>query len=452
MSRQAPDQLHLWFVADPQQPVHVGALRLVNRGRGVSLQYAPAWLARGFALSEDLPLRDIEYVPHDRDEVVGAVEDARPDRWGERVIQYLEKPTRLSLMEFLYFAGDERFGALGVSASPERYEPYSTNRLPALSDVGQIHELVRRVMENEPIAPEQKRLIAPGTTMGGARPKALIRIDSQQWIVKFADLGDPLDSGLIEHATMTLAAQAGIRVAPTRAVRLPDGHAVAVRRFDRDGAARRPAQSAFVALRAEGNRFGYPELAQLLRRRAPADEAARQMRELFRRLVFNILVDNTDDHEKNHALLMDDHQHLHLAPAFDVLPTAQGLGFQQMHVGEAAAESTLANAFSQARLFGLAAADARAEAADVARVCAQWTTHFKAAGVAARDIDYLAQFIERDFLRMQRDEIAPAPVRKPAVAPHVATEPATKQATKQPTTRASKPARPATRRRRRRVP
>ena len=424
MSRQAPDQLHLWFVADPAQPVYVGALRLVDRGRGASLQYAPGWLDRGFALSEDLPLRDIEYLPHGRDEVAGAVEDARPDRWGERVIQYLEKPTRLSLMEYLYFAGDERFGALGVSASAERYEPYSSSRLPTLGDVDRIHELVRRVLENEPIAPEQKRLIAPGTTMGGARPKALIRIDNQQWIVKFAEMGDPLDSGLIEHATMTLAAKAGIRVAATRAVRLPDGHAVAVRRFDREGAARLPAQSAYVALRAEGNRFGYPELAQLLRRRAPADEAAKQMRELFRRLVFNILLDNTDDHEKNHALLMDDRQHLHLAPAFDVLPTAQGLGFQQMHVGEAAAESTLANAFSQARLFGLAPADARAEAADVARVCARWTAHFKAAGVAARDIDYLAQFIERDFLRTQREDIAAAPARKTAAAPRAAAKPA----------------------------
>jgi serine/threonine-protein kinase HipA len=417
MSKHAPDTLHLWFVGDPRQPVPVGTLRLVNRGRGVSLQYAPAWVERGFALSEDLPLRDIEYVPHHRDEVVGAVEDTRPDRWGERVIQYLERPTRLSLMEFLYYAGDERFGALGVSASAERYEPYSANPLPLLGDVAQIHELVRRVLENEPIAPEQKRLLAPGTTLGGARPKALIRIDRQQWIVKFAEPGLPIDSGLIEHATMTFAAEAGIRVAATRAVRLPDGHAVAVRRFDRDGVLRRPAQSAYVALRAEGNGFGYPELAQLLRRRAPADEASAQMRELFRRVVFNILLDNTDDHEKNHALLMDDRQHLHLAPAFDVLPTAQGLGTQQMRVGTDAADSTLDNALSESRLFGLSAADARAEAAAVAGVCAQWTRHFKAAGVAARDIDYLAQFIDRDFLRTQRDDFAKAPARKSTPAP-----------------------------------
>jgi len=417
VSKRAPDELQLWYVGDPKQPLHVGTLRLVNQGRSVSLQYAATWLERGFAISEDLPLQDSEYVPHGRDEVIGAVEDARPDRWGERVIQYLEKPARLSLMEFLYFAGDERFGALSVSASPTRYEPHDASALPVLGDVERIHELVRRVLQNEPIPAEQRPLLAPGTSMGGARPKALVHNQDVQWIVKFAELGDPLDAGLVEHAAMTLASEAGIRVAPTRVIRLTDGHAVAVRRFDRDGAKRRHAQSAYVALRAEGSPFGYPELAQLLRRRAPADAAPSQMRELFRRMVFNILLDNTDDHEKNHALLMDDRQHLHLAPAFDVLPTAQGLGYQQMRVGADGVDSTLANALSEFRLFGLTASDARAEVAAVAHACAQWKTHFKATGVSPNDIDYLAQFIDRDFLRQQRDEFAAAPVPAPAAAP-----------------------------------
>jgi serine/threonine-protein kinase HipA len=419
MSGRAPDELSLWYLGDPGRPVHVGALRLVNQGRGVSLQYADAWIAQGFALSEDLPLRDIEYLPSSRDEAAGAVEDVRPDRWGERVIQALEKPSRLSLMEFLYFAGDERFGALGVSALPDRYRPHSADGLPALGDVARIHELVRRVLENEPVPPEQKRLLAPGTTMGGARPKAQIRIDGEPWIVKFAAPGDPTDAGLIEHAAMTLAGLAGISASATRSIRLTDGHAVAVRRFDRDGGLRRPAQSAYVALRAEGGTYGYPELAQLLRRRGAPDAAAAQMRELFRRMVFNILMDNTDDHEKNHALLMDDRQRLWLAPAFDVLPTAQGLGFQQMRVGKDGADATLDNALSEARYFGLTPAAARDEAGAVARVCDGWTAHFEAAGVAAKDIEYLAQFIDRDFLRKQRKAFAdaasaPAAVRKRA--------------------------------------
>jgi hypothetical protein len=92
------DDLYLWFLADPAVPRYVGQLRLVEAGKGVSLQYGADWLAGGFPLSEDLVLTDIEQLPRWKGMAVGAVDDARPDRWGERVIQYLDKPARLSLM------------------------------------------------------------------------------------------------------------------------------------------------------------------------------------------------------------------------------------------------------------------------------------------------------------------------------------------------------------------
>ncbi len=117
------DDLYLWFLADPAVPRYVGQLRLVEAGKGVSLQYGADWLAGGFPLSEDLVLTDIEQLPRWKGMAVGAVDDARPDRWGERVIQYLDKPARLSLMEYLYYAGDDRFGALGVSTSEAAYAP-----------------------------------------------------------------------------------------------------------------------------------------------------------------------------------------------------------------------------------------------------------------------------------------------------------------------------------------
>jgi serine/threonine-protein kinase HipA len=97
------DDLYLWFLADPAVPRYVGQLRLVEAGKGVSLQYGADWLAGGFPLSEDLVLTDIEQLPRWKAMAVGAVDDARPDRWGERVIQYLDKPARLSLMEYLYY-------------------------------------------------------------------------------------------------------------------------------------------------------------------------------------------------------------------------------------------------------------------------------------------------------------------------------------------------------------
>jgi serine/threonine-protein kinase HipA len=400
------NQLHLWLLTRPQQPVPVGELNLVRSTQGVSLRYVDSWLQRGFPLSEDLPLIEEEFLPAEKGTAVGAVDDARPDRWGERVIRFIDKPARLSLLEYLYFAGDDRFGALGVSTSANEYLPRRLGPLPTLQDADELHELIRKVQNNEPVAPAQRRLIAPGATMGGARPKALIEIAGEQWVIKFSD-GDPADTPLIEHAAMTLAQKAGIRTAQTMPVRLTHGHAVAIKRFDRLGGVRLHSLSASVALRAAGERFGYPELAQLLRRRGVTDGDAyvAQMRELFRRMVFNILIDNTDDHEKNHALLMTDAQQYELSPAFDILPSGQALGFQQMRVGEQEADSTVANALSLSQMYGLAKSEAVKEAQAVAVVIDGWRQHFAACGVTGGDIDLYAEQIDRPFLRDQRAEL-----------------------------------------------
>jgi serine/threonine-protein kinase HipA len=250
-------------------------------------------------------------------------------------------------------------------------------------------------------------LISPGVTLGGARPKALVDIDGEQWLIKFS-AGDPTDAPLVEHACMTLAADAGIRVARTMPVRLTFGHAVAIKRFDRDGSRRRHSLSARVALRAAGESFGYPELAQLLRRRgvAEGDRYFAHMRELFRRMVFNILVDNTDDHEKNHALLVTDSQEYALAPAFDVAPSGQALGFQQMRVGEDGGDSTLSNALSMSSMFALDREQAVVETTEVTKVVDRWKEHFRRSGVTDNDIDLYSEQIDRPFLRDQRKEFA----------------------------------------------
>jgi serine/threonine-protein kinase HipA len=407
-SYQTRDELFLWWIADPTQPVLVGTLTWVRSSRGVSLRYSDEWCTRGFALSEDLPLLSgHEFMPRERDTAAGAVDDARPDRWGERVIRFLDKPPRLSLIEYLYFAGDDRFGALGVSISASEYLPRRLGALPTLADTEAIFELVRKVLEREPIEPALERLISPGVTLGGARPKALLDIDGDQWVVKFAD-GEALDLPLVEHATMTLAARADIRVAPTRAIRLTHGHALAVRRFDRERGQRLHALSANVALKAAGETLGYPELAQLLRRRGSVegDRNTIQMRELFRRMVFNILIDNTDDHEKNHALLVTDAQSYELSPAYDVVPSAQGLGYQQLRVGVDAGDSSLDNALSMSAQFGLKRAAAQAELRSVAAVVAAWREHFASLGVSASDIELLGEHIDRPFLREQREAYA----------------------------------------------
>ncbi len=420
------DTLYLWWLGDPTRPVLIGNLGMVRATRGVSLRYAPGWLHAGFPLSEDLPLVDAEFLPLGQETAAGAVDDARPDRWGERVIRVLDKPARLSLMEFLYFAGDERFGALGVSTSPDQHLPRRMGPLPLLADVAQIDMLVKKVAAGEPVPANLRRLIEPGVSMGGARPKALVAIDGEPWVLKFAEPSDDLDMPLIEHAAMTLAVKANIRVATTQPIQLARGHAVAVKRFDRmhvnGDVRRRHALSANVALKAAGEALGYPELAQLLRRRGVAESAlgrARsesapsraesesatnraQMAELFRRMVFNILIDNTDDHEKNHALLMTDRGAYELSPAFDVLPSGQALGYQQMRVGTDMADSTIANALSEHTQFGLKLAEAESQVRQVVAVVADWKRHFAAVGVRAADVESLAQQVDRPFLADQR--------------------------------------------------
>jgi serine/threonine-protein kinase HipA len=403
------DELHLWYLGDPDRPALVGRLRLVEAGKGVSLQYAASWLNSGFALSEDLPLRDVEQLPRWKGMAVGAVDDARPDRWGEQVIRFIDKPARVSLMELLFYAGDDRFGALGVSLSATTYEPRPRGPLPRLESAQQLSEVVHKVAEKAAISQAEAAMLAAGGSFGGAKPKTLIEIDGEQWLIKFFN-GEPIDVPLVEHASMTLAAHAGIQVAETRVVRLRGENALAVRRYDRVGRQRIHCVSAGTALRAVAAsepELGYPDLALLLRR-AGVDDADRRladMHELFRRMVFNILIDNTDDHEKNHALMVvapGRHGRVQLAPAYDVLPTNSGQGHQEFIVGDEMRASTLSNAMSRAADFGLTPAQAAAEVARVIEVVAGWRAHFAALGVCEADLDSLAERIDGDALRGQR--------------------------------------------------
>lgn len=399
-----PDTLYLWYMGDPRAPVLVGELNLVMSRRGVSLRYAEDWIKHGFPLSEDLPLNDMEHFPREKDTAAGAVDDARPDRWGERVIRLLDRPPRLSVLEFLYYAGDDRFGALGVSTSQTAYQPREIGPLPKLVDVDAVHDVVRRVLANEPVEDRQKRLVVPGVTMGGARPKALFQLGGEEWVLKFAEDDRPAEP-LIEHAAMTLAAKAGVVVAETQPIFFKTGVAVAIRRFDRVAGRRLHALSANVALKAAGVELSYPNLALLLRRRGVTDVNLAQMHELFRRLVFNILIDNTDDHEKNHVILVTEDQQYALAPAFDVLPIGQSLGYQALVVGERGAESSIENALTAAAQYWLTPQAALAEARRVARVVDGWRAHFAAVGLSDAALDELTYHIDSPFLLKQRQAL-----------------------------------------------
>lgn len=410
------DDLYLWYLGD-LAPRYVGALKLVAAGKGVSLRYAGDWLANGFALSEDLPLVDNEISPLGRlnanaPRAVGAVDDARPDRWGEKVIRFVDKPKRVSLMELLYYAGDDRFGALGVSTSPTAYLPRKGGPLPRLAQAQELSEVVAKIEAGDALTTLETKIIdGGGSPLGGAKPKALIEIDGEQWVVKFFN-NEYVDAPLIEHATMTLAARAGISVAQTQVIHLVAANAVAIRRFDRVDGKRIHSISAGTAIRAATPagtepEMGYPQLARILRRIGvtQGDAHLTDAQELFRRMVFNILVDNTDDHEKNHALLVVNptaNGRLRLAPAYDILPTNSGQGYQEFICGADGQDSTLANAMSQCDAFGLAPPQAAAQVVQVIGVVNTWRAHFESIGVSKRDVDSLAERLDGDELLSQR--------------------------------------------------
>lgn len=421
------DDLFLWYLGD-NEPRYVGALKLVAAGKGVSLRYDASWLASGFALSEDLPLVDIEFLPAGRlsanaARAVGAVDDARPDRWGEKIIRFVDKPKRVSLMELLYYAGDDRFGALGVSTSATEYLPRRGGPLPRLEQAQALSEVVAKIEAGQALTTLEAKIIqGGGSPLGGAKPKALINIDGEQWVIKFFN-NEYVDAPLVEHATMTLAAKAGIAVAQTQVIVLEGANAIAIRRFDREGEHRIHSISAGTAIRAATPagvepEMGYPQLARVLRRIgvSQGDAYLSDARELFRRMVFNILVDNTDDHEKNHSLLVvspTDNGKLRLAPAYNVLPTNSGQGFQEFICGADGQASTLSNAMSQCEAFGLSSVEAAQMVVQVIRVVDTWRAHFESVGVSHHDLASLAERIDGDELLNQRRTFAPQRYQRP---------------------------------------
>ncbi|WP_027995917.1 type II toxin-antitoxin system HipA family toxin [Simplicispira psychrophila] len=412
-SYQPQDTLYLWTLINPASPVLTGAVSLSALVPNcATFTYAADWWQ--FALSENLPLMAGQvFSAGEKDSAPGALDDARPDRWGERIIRHIDRPARLSILEMLLFAGDDRFGALGVSTSAEHYLPRRIGPYPQLRDLAALVRAVEDVQSQAPVTPEIQRLVQPGVTLGGARPKALLHTDSGACIVKFSELDETVDTPLIEHATMTLAALAGIRVAATGVLAIPSRHAhhksrhaLTIQRFDRlqtDSLnLRLHCISAKTALAAAGLTESYGALATVLLRQAHPERQKNQREELFRRMVFNILMDNTDDHERNHCLRLGFDGYYELAPAFDVVPTLQNMGYQALVVGQHGAQSTLDNALTELSEFGLTRPRALELIQSVARVVEQWSRHFQQLGVCAADREQLAASIDRDDLRLQR--------------------------------------------------
>ena len=319
----------------------IGSLVYVRQGRreNCAFAYGEAWLANpdGFSVSADLPLVS-GYQPHKaaspHDSVFqGALADTSPDAWGRRVIARDHARRRkadpclpaLTELDYLMAVDDfSRVGALRLRDQDgiwQRTAPKGRRKTPPLIELEHVFQASRAVERGQETAEDLRYLQGRGTSLGGMRPKCTM-IDEDGWLAigKFPSVGDSRRVTRGEVLALKLAEKAGIDAAPARIVTLSDVPVAVIRRFDRDAAGGRiPYQSAASLLQAsrEEDR-SYTEIADALRSHGYAP--TQDVRQLWRRLLFNLLITNVDDHLQNQGFLHVAHGQWRMAPAFDINP------------------------------------------------------------------------------------------------------------------------------------
>lgn len=305
---------------------------VLDDGRAVGrFVYGRSYRARPDAVPLDpyhLPLAPTRYETARLEGIFGAIRDAMPDAWGQRVIEKVLGRSGLDPFDYLLNGPDDRAGALTFGLGPSPPPPkHVFNRV---LDLAALREAVRLLEETGPGAevPEQVRQLRdPGTSLGGARPKAVVADEHGIWIAKFPQRGDRWNNAAVEAGMLALAARCGIRTPETRVERMGAEAILLVRRFDRTrvegGWLRHRMVSALTVLDADDRvtareNWSYLRLADELTRWS--GRAAADRRELFRRVAFNALVSNTDDHPRNHALVAPGPD-WGLAPAYDITPS-----------------------------------------------------------------------------------------------------------------------------------
>jgi serine/threonine-protein kinase HipA len=402
------NQLFVWiYPAGALLPRLCGRLDLIG-GRRCLFSYSEDWLAHreAFALSPDLPLRAGAFEPPPRQDLHPIFEDAGPDRWGRRVIDTAFRPARRSPIDYLALAGEDRIGALAFSWSDTNYDIPQDQAFYG-ADLEALSGAAHAIEVHETIDERLRRLLQPGRSVGGARPKAIIQEEGRYWIAKFPAQGDEVDVAAVEHASLRLAGECGIDVPDSRLIAIRGRNILLVERFDREtSGTRRHFASARTLLLAQGidiDNIAYSELAEVARRFSP--ESKRDCLQLFQRMAFNVLMENTDDHEKNHAFL-NARGKWKLSPAYDLQPQLQGIGYQQLRVGLRDHEPSVENVLSDAGRFMLTKEEATAEVERMLAVLAHWPERFDHAGVSKRDIDLCRRFVlvdrEREALNGKR--------------------------------------------------
>src|SRR5450755_3738563 len=337
ISRPTPTECFVYITLPGQiTPVTAARFELTADRRGIAtgrLVYSRTYLARADAVPIDpteLKLSDRTYETTGMKGIFGALRDASPDYWGRRVIERRVGAAQLNEMDYLLHSPDDRAGALGFGLNQQPPAPKrdfnKTLQLARLQDAADAI-VAKEDVQNDADAAQIEELMLVGTSMGGARPKAVVEDKEGLWIAKFNRNDDKWNSAQAEHAMLVLARACGITTAESKVVKVGGRDVLMVKRFDRErtdaGYLRARMLSGLTVLRAEEGhdtreRWSYVLLAEDLRRVSviPRADAA----ELFRRMCFNALISNTDDHPRNHAL-MAMNVDWKLSPAYDVTPT-----------------------------------------------------------------------------------------------------------------------------------
>lgn len=351
----------------------------------------------------------------------GGIRDAAPDAWGRRVIEAKLKVPVNSLPEsdYLLHAGSDRVGALDVRDSLNAPAQPGLNHWNSLQ---YLMEAAARIEEGLPVPAHLEAIFQAGTALGGARPKASVR-DEQGllWLAKFSSRGDTFNVPGIEACALNLAREAGLNVPAVKFQAIGDRMVLLIRRFDRYWAA--PDQAMAQALppdllatgpgggvvekrlafisgltllgcdEMESRNKAYADLAQAIRRYCHPQVIRQDNEELFRRMVYNILVSNDDDHLRNHGFLWDPRlPGWRLSPLYDVLPRP-GVAFERflhLGVGPQGRAATLDNAFEAREMFTLSPAKAAEAIASVWAKVREWKVYFESQGVPADQIDKVA--------------------------------------------------------------
>lgn len=385
---------------------------------GATFEYDADWLQHParFSLEPALTLGPGPFHTGDGVALFGAIGDSAPDRWGRTLMRRMERrraelegrtPRALREIDYLLLVDDEaRQGALRFAQQPGG--PFlradGVKRIPPLIDLPRLLSAAEHVVEDKDTDDDLRLLFAPGSSLGGARPKAsVIDGDGHLTIAKFPRRDDEFDTVAWEAVALSLARRAGIEV-PSNRIETVDGKKILLlKRFDREGAHRVPFLSAMSMLGAKDQETrSYMEFVDALRQHGAS--ARRDMELLWRRLVFIILISNTDDHLRNHGFLYAGASGWRLSPAYDLNPVPAEVKprFLTTAINEQDTTASLNVALDTANYFGLEAKNARAIAAEVGAAVARWRAEAAAFGLTKSQIDRMASAFEHEDLVLAR--------------------------------------------------